>query len=48
MMDGRVKTLHPKNSWWHSGSSWSRRSCDGEHNIDAIDLVVVKIHLLQL
>ena len=28
MMDGRKNTTS-ENSWWHSGSSWSRRSCDG-------------------
>jgi AICAR transformylase/IMP cyclohydrolase PurH len=49
MMDGRVKTLHPK----IHGGILARRGLDeavmAEHNIDAIDLVVVTfIHLLQL
>src|SRR5690606_17597442 len=44
MMDGRVKTLHPK---IHCGIL-SRRGLDeavmAEHNIDAIDLVVVNLY----
>ena len=49
MMDGRVKTLHPK----IHGGILARRGLDEavmeEHNIDPIDLVVVNLtHLLQL
>ncbi len=44
MMDGRVKTLHPK----IHGGILARRGLDeavmAEHNIDAIDLVVVNLY----
>jgi phosphoribosylaminoimidazolecarboxamide formyltransferase/IMP cyclohydrolase len=44
MMDGRVKTLHPK----IHGGILARRGLDEavmqEHNIDAIDLVVVNLY----
>lgn len=44
MMDGRVKTLHPK---IHGGILGRRGQDDGvmeEHGIDAIDLVVVNLY----
>ena len=44
MMDGRVKTLHPK----IHGGILARRGLDEavmqEHNIDPIDLVVVNLY----
>lgn len=47
MMDGRVKTLHPK---VHGGILGRRGQDDaimGEHGIDAIDLVVVNLYPFQ-
>src|SRR5699024_3853404 len=44
MMDGRVKTLHPKIQSGRFARRGPQEAAMQEHNIDAIDLVVVKLY----
>src|SRR5246500_4998950 len=46
MMDGRVKTLHPKGhgGLLHRRGNASHRTAVAEHGIQPIDMVVVNLH----